>query len=500
MYNSASQAWSALDGIRRSMLTRIERYAALTIPKVCLPDGYDQLTTDETHDYQSLGAQAVNHLSNKLMLSMFAPSRPFLKLVPGKKTKAKIQQMGASPVELDQILASGEREAIAALDRTGQRPKLFSVMRHLIVAGNVCLDLSKQSMRALALRNFVVKRDIEGDVKMAVIHECLRFDELDPEVQKILQRRYSPETKVDFYKWINRNDNGAYTLSQWVNETRLPKPFDGRYPKNKLPYLFLTWDLGDEADYGTSLVEEYAGDLEALSTLSESIVDGAVLGTEYRWLVNPNGTTQVEDLQNSKNGDALPGVPTDIAPSQGGNPSAITVAEKVLDRYERRVARGFLMGSAVIRDAERVTTEEVRLTAQELETAYGGVYSTLATSLQKPVGEWLFKQIDLDLKGTDIDLTVVTGLDALSRNGDLENLRLALADLGGFATLPEALLVRLDFDAIAAFVGQGRNIDLLKFLKSSEQTQDDQATQAAARVEETAATAAAEAAAQGQAQ
>jgi hypothetical protein len=477
------------------MLTRIERYAALTIPKVCLPDGYDHNATDETHDYQSIGAQAVNHLSNKLMLSMFAPSRPFSKLVPGKRAKAQAAAMKMTDIQLQQVLANGEREAIAALDNKGQRPRLFQVMRHLIVAGNVLLCLEKDQLRAIGLKNYVVKRNIRGEVMTIVIREKLKFDELDADIVALYSRNYTAESEVDFYKWIKREPNGSYTMTQWINGDQLPKKYNGRWPADRLPYLALTWDLADEADYGTGLVEEYSGDFEALSALSESVVDGAVLGTEYRWMVNPNGITQVEDLNNSENGDALPGLPSDVAPSQGGNPQAITVASEVLDRYERRVSRGFLMGSAVIRDAERVTQEEVRLTANELETAYGGVYSTLAASLQKPVAIWLFDTIELDIKGADLDITIVTGLDALSRNGDLENFRLAMGDMASIAQVPDNLAPRVKWEEVGAFIGQGRNIDLSKFLMTDAEFAAKQQAEQVSRVEETVVTEAGTAAA-----
>jgi hypothetical protein len=222
--------------------------------------------------------------------------------------------------------------------------------------------------------------------------------------------------------------------------------------------------LSDDADYGTGLVEEYARDFEAISVLSEALVNGGVLAAEFRWMVNPNGVTQVEDVAKSNNGDALPGLEADVKPVMGGNPKAIEVLSVALDRWERRVSRGFLMGSAIIRDAERVTQEEVRMTANELETAYGGVYSTLAASLQKPVGLWLLDASDVSIQGTQIEITIVTGLDALSRNGDLENFRMAMGDMAQVAQLPEAVQARLKWDEIKAFIGQGRNVDLNKFM------------------------------------
>lgn len=475
MYTTASQLWTASDSLRRGLISRVERYAALTIPKVLLPTGYNSDATDESHDYQSLGAQAVNHISNKLMLAMFAPSRPFAKLMPGPRAKKQAELMKLTETQLESILANGEREAIRELDSRGQRPKLFQVMRHLVVAGNVLLNLEQRGMRVIGLKNYVVKRNIWGEVLHICIKEDVKFDELDSDIIKLYRSQYQDDHKVSFYKWIKRTESGSYTMTQWVDEKLLPKEYNGRWPAEALPYQAITWDIADEADYGTGLVEEYIGDFEAISVLSEATVDGSVLGTELRWLVNPTGQTSVDDLNNSENGDAIPGIPGDIAPTSGDNYKAVEVATATLDRYERRIGRGFLMGSAVIRDAERVTQEEVRLTAQELETAYGGVYSTLAGSLQKPVARWLFKSVKLDLKGADLDVTIVTGLDALSRNGDLENFRAAMGDMASIASVPPELAARIKWTDVASFVGQGRNIDLSRFVMGEEEFSQKQA-------------------------
>jgi hypothetical protein len=490
MYRSASDLWQRCHGLRSGLIRRIERYAALTIPKVCYPDGYNSDSTDESHDYQSLGAQATNHLSNKLMMAMFAPSRPFAKLRAGKKAQAQAAQMKLTPVQLDSILAKGERDAVAALDNKGQRPKLFQVCRHLVVAGNCLLITEKDHLRVLGIKKYVVKRNVKGEVLHVCIREKVRFDELEPKIIEAYRKWYQDDHECEFYKWVKKEPNGSWTMTQWLDEKRLPKEYDGRWPADSCPYIPLTWDLADESDYGTGLVEEYIGDLEACSTLSESTVDGAVLGTEFRMMVNPAGVTTVDDLKNSVNGDYVPGMPQDVAPTVGGNPNSITVAETVNDKYEKRIARGFLMGSAVIRDAERVTTEEVRLTANELETAYGSVYSSLANQLQRPVAAWLFKTIELDLKGADLDITIVTGLDALSRSGDLDNFRLAMGDLATATAVPPELAARLKWEEIAAFIGQGRGVELSKFVMTdaqyAEKVQQQQAQQAEQQVATTA--------------
>ena len=462
----ASEFWAEREQDRSGMLERFERYAAMTVAKVLHPKNYKQRQDPDTQDYQSLGAQGTNHLANKLMLAMFAPSRPFIKLQAVQSFLKKIAKMGLTETQINETLVQGERAAIKKLDSLGQRPKLFQIMRQLIVVGNCMLVLDKKAMRVISIRNYVVKRNIRGEVIEACIREKVKFNELDPAVQKQLSIRHTEDSEVNFYKWLKREQNGQMSMTQWVEDIRLPKEFNGRWAIDKCPYQILTWDLSDDADYGTGLVEEYARDFEAVSVLSEAIVNGGVLAAEFRWMVNPNGVTSVEDVATSNNGDALPGLESDVKPITGGNPKAIEILTMALDRWERRISRGFLMGSAIIRDAERVTQEEVRMTANELETAYGGVYSTLAASLQKPVGSWLLEASDFTIQGTEIEITIVTGLDALSRNGDLENFRLAMGDIAQMATLPPDVQARFKWDEIKAFIGQGRNVDLNKFMLS----------------------------------
>lgn len=467
---SAQQWWMSGEADKQTMMFRTERYAALTIQKICLPNGFDSAGTDQAHDYQALGAQGVNHLTNKLMLAMFAPSRPFFRVAPGKAASAQMKQQGIKDEDLAPLLSATERAAVERLDELGQRPKLYATMRHLIIAGNVQLCLDEDNIRVIALRNFCVKRDHSGRVHSNIIKECVKFDELDPAVQAALPGKYNADTKVDHYRWIKWNyETSMYEMTQWVNEHQLPQPFNGRWTDEDCPYVILTWDLADDSDYATGLVEEYLGDLEALSVLAEAIVDAAVLGTEFRWLVNPSGVTQAEDLAASKNGDALSGKPEDIAPTSGGNAQNLQAAIEVSSIYEKRLSLAFMLQSALTRDAERVTAEEIRQNAMELETAFGGVYTSLAQTLQGKIARWLLKASGNTITGTDMKVIVITGLDALSRNGDLDNLRAAFGDLAQLTNAPPQLLARLKYDPLVAFVGDGRGIDLRPYVMSDQE-------------------------------
>ena len=499
MNESASQCWHRLDGLKEPLMTRVERYAALTIPKVCLPRGFNVESMDQTHDYQSLGAQAVNHVVNKLMVAMFAPSRPFFRVAEGKKTRESAAQAGISETAISDILASMEREGSRMLDKLAQRPKLYQALRHLVITGNALMILDPKLIRVMGLRYFNVKRTHDGKIHTLVIREQMCFNELDEKVQSLWDTKYKPTDMVSHYRYIRRQ-RGGYVMSQWVDEQRLPKEFDARWSEDKFPYRVLAWDLADESDYGTGLVEEYAGDFEALSVLAESIVTGGVVGTEFRWVANPNGITSIEDFRNSVNGDTIPGNAKDINAISPPVAEGVKIAQAVSSGYEQRISRGFLLGSAVTRDAERVTAEEIRLTAMELESSFGGVYSALAPSMQEPVATWMLANADTPVTGSDLSIVIVTGLDALSRNGDLENLKLGIATLGGLINVPEPLQMRIKWQELSDFIGQAVGIDLKRFIMTDEEfsqvQQAMQAQQAAAAAAEAGGVAQAEAAAQ----
>lgn len=467
---SGAGAWGRLSAIKQNLLTRAERYAQLTIPKVCLPEGQTPETMDETHDYQALGAQAVNNVVNKLMIAMFAPSRPFFRVAEGKTTKRQAAEQGISETDLNNILAGMERDAAKQLDAKGQRPKLYQACRHLVVTGNCLMIIAKDSIRILGLRYYCVKRTHDGKIHTLVIREKMRFDELDYDIQELWQTKYRKDNEVSHYKLICRTPQGGYYMTQWIDEQRLPAKYDGRWSdEKKLPYRALTWDLADESDYGTGLCEEYAGDLESLSVLSEAIVTGAVVSTEFRWTVNPNGVTSVDDMRDSKNGDTIGGSSKDVGAITPGVTEGVKIAQAVSQEYIQRISRGFLMGSAITRDAERVTAEEVRMQTAELQSSFGGTYSALAPSLQEPIAIWMLASADRTVAGTDLSIVIVTGLDALSRNGDLENLRMAMQDLSMFAQAPEPLMQRVKWNDLASYVGQGRGVDLARFIMNDQE-------------------------------
>ncbi|WP_416142558.1 portal protein, partial [Escherichia coli] len=84
---------------------------------------------------------------------------------------------------------------------------------------------------------------------------------------------------------------------------------------------------------------------------------------------------------------------------------------------EARLSYAFMLNSAVQRTGVRVTAEEIRYVASELEDTLGGVYSILSQELQLPLVRVLLKQLQAtqqipELPKEAVEPTISTGLEA----------------------------------------------------------------------------------------
>lgn len=481
--DTAQSRWQQLDAKRQGLLTRCERYAALTLPSVCPEDGYDEGTDELSLSLNSIGAQAVNSLTNKMMLAMFAPSRPFMKfdLPMGEKNKI-LKALNLDDATFREEMAVAEKEAIRFLDSTGSRPKLYDLFNHLIITGNALKLNENDSMRIIGIKDFVSRRNVKGRVIEIIFRECVEVDELPEDLQQFAKLlKHTDDKKVHYYRWWCW-DGKKYIEKQYLDDTHITLPqYNGQYKPEDMPAQHHVWRIADKRNYGIGHVEDYIGDFEGLDQLTEAEVNGAILASEFRWLANPGGMTRPEDIQRSRNGDVVPGQEGDLSLVNAGQVAgALQVVSASADKYIRRVGQGFLLTSAVQRDAERVTAEEIRLLANELETGLGGIYSRLAIDLQLPIAYWLMKNVDSGVfKGSDFEPVIVTGLDALSRNGDLENMQLFLGDVAQITSMPPEVQQYLKLDSIFSALAAGRGLRSSDFInKQSEVDQRNAEAQA----------------------
>ena len=136
----------------------------------------------------------------------------------------------------------------------------------------------------------------------------------------------------------------------------------------------LRFNTVDGEDYGRGRVEEFIGDLRSLDGLSQALVEGASVASKVVFLVSPSATTKPGTLAKAGNGAIIQGRPEDVGVVQVGKTADFATAANLAATIERRILEAFLVMN--IRNAERVTAEEVRLTQLELEQSLGGLFSS----------------------------------------------------------------------------------------------------------------------------
>ena len=130
-----------------------------------------------------------------------------------------------------------------------------------------------------------------------------------------------------------------------------------------------------------------------------------------------------------------------------------------------------------VRNAERVTAEEVRLTQLELEQQLGGIFSLLTVSFLIPYlnRTLLVLQRSNELPKLPKDLVrpkIVAGINALGRGQDRESLNMFIASIA--QTLgPETLLRYINPEEAIKRLAAAQGIDVLNLVKTQEQLAED---------------------------
>ena len=462
---------------REIYLDRARECAKLTIPTLIPLEASGKHTKFPT-PHQGVGARGVNNLASKLLLSLFPPNSPFFTMRVDDFTATEIAQEEGARAKVDEALGKYERSVMQSIEDSGDRSAHFEAIKHLIVAGNVLLYLPKDGgTRVFPLSRYVTVRDPMGQMLETIIEEEIAFVSLPEDLKELVSSgELGAEVQVDPKSTVKLHTKfyleGNKVLSyQEVDGVRIPKS-EGSWPKEKSPILALRWTRVDGEDYGRSYVEEYLGDLISLEGLSKALLEGAAASARLVFLVRPNGVTRAKDVMTAENGAAVSGQQDDVQTLQVDKQADMSVAQQQIVAIIDRLAYAFLMNSAVQRNGERVTAEEVRFMAGELEDALGGVYSILSQEYQLPyvmrVMDRLTKMKKLPTLPKGVAKpNIVTGLEALGRGHDLSKYDLflkALAPLG-----PEVLQTEMNVSDYITRIGTALGIDLDGLIKSADE-------------------------------
>lgn len=411
---------------REDFLSRAREYSKLTLPYI-LPETETRQGAANQHGYTSAGAKAVNHLSNKLVMTLFPPQKDYFKLAFSSEAKEGLEEEGYDVQEMSQLLVKATEAANEYQDSISLRSALIEVEKNLIISGNCLLLLppDKKPAKAIPLDRYVQRLCSDFTLMELIIEKKKEFGALSSEIRDLLKaaklKDYTAEEKTTLYTYVVKRDD-VYHIFETCDNVVISAPQTVKEEKN-LPWLSLRWNQHYEEDYGRGRVEDTAGDLFAIEFLSSALAKGMVLMADVKYFLKNGSTIDIDHFVTSETGEVIRGNIEDIGVLQLERFADFTSIKAVLDDYKREVGQSYLQNSAIRRDAERVTAYELSLDAQEIETSLGGVYTSQANSLQKPLA---YRGLagagvkEVILKGVEPE--IATGLEALGRSGDMDKI------------------------------------------------------------------------------
>jgi hypothetical protein len=483
---SVAGRYDTLTTYRTPYLNRGYDCAELTLPALLPRQGHSSTTILPT-PFQSVGARGVNHLGSKLLMSLFPPNTPIFKMLMDEGIITELEQRAGGEEEaknlrtqFDKAFSKIERTVMSEIEASGDRTTLFETLKHLLVVGNALIHQAKEGLRTFPLNQFVVRRDPAGNVLEIILKE-----EVDPiVVPKVIRdamtednsKSYASKKSLSLYTYVVRTPKNWVTYQevcgQIIENTR------GTYPLDRCPWIALRFNRINGEDYGRGYVEEYIGDFTSLENLTAAIVQGAAAASKVLFLVKPNSSTKVKVLARTPNGGFASGNAEDVTVLRLDKANDFATAKNLRDDFISQLSYAFLLNTAIQREAERVTAEEIRYMAEELEQTLGGFYSIMSIELQLPYIN--IKMDGLQRKGKlpklpkgSVRPAIVTGLEALGRGNDRNKLVRFLQTLAaalGPAAVPQFVNVLEVIDRLAIADG----IDTKGLIKTAAEMQQEQ--------------------------
>lgn len=418
---SARRIWDRLHDARQASFW--EEYASWTIPSVCR-----KRNQSLRYDYQSVGAMLVNSLSAKLAQVLFPPNSSFFKLM-------------TSDSSIEAALSEIELSSSNQLFDNASYAQLMYALQSLIITGNTLLERTPNGFHVYSALDYVVDRDLEGNVRAIVIKQIAKEEDLTAYAKQQLsipERSYleiqdTTSREFELYTLVYWDEQQQLWISsQYIDDIAIHEQ-EGKFSKNLCPYIPVRWSACSGEWFGRGQVEMFAGDFLKLSALSRALADYEDGSTNVKVVVSPNSSMDVDKLDDPESGLVILGEPNEIQALEFGQYQKIQALQQSINMITQRLSTAFMLGLNQ-RQGERVTAYEVQLQAQDAEITLGGVYSLLSQSLHLPLAYLLCYELDKDVGAAvaagDIDVQIITGVQALSRNAELQQWVSCTQELG----------------------------------------------------------------------
>ncbi len=428
-----AERFQHLDSVRSSKLERSRYMSSLTIPSLLPVDGLTN-NAELPKPFSSVAARGVTNMSSR-MLSALLPlnDMPFFKF--------ELSNGEAPDPEMFSYMESLSHQIYTKLTANNLRESLFLALQHLIVSGD-CLVVMEDdhTFRVYRLDQYAVRRDIDGSVVELIYLDWVPKDPNSSTYESFDNNFFPsswnslnalPDYQAHFCRVVKNREEDRWDYYSEDEEGNMVE--EGEYTNT--PFMPLRWIGVTGEDYGRSHCEEILGDIETLEAYTKALIDGMTAASTFWIAVDPAGVTDIDDVAQSPTGSFIGARQADVftvSPAQTISPQ-LSAAQNAVEQMRREVGAAFLSGAQGVRQAERVTATEVRMLGMEIENVLGGAFSAIARALLEPIVKrtiaLMFRDGELDERLADefmtdgqLSISIVTGLQALSRDSDLTKL------------------------------------------------------------------------------
>jgi hypothetical protein len=432
---------------REPFLRRARQYAELTVPSLLPPMGHN-FTSDLPEPYNEFGGDAVPYLASKFLLALLPPNELAARLEVSNEVLLASGKT-ETPPDVESGLAKSELLIRKEVERLHWREATYLTIQLLLVTGSACEVMTPDALiKVFRLDQFVTVRDAVGKMVKTITLEEMHPSTVPEELQWMIDPAVAkdPNGTVELYTGWFRQPDGRYKTYQELNGKRVPKSL-GYYDEDTLNVWCPRWAAVPKENYGRSKIEEHIGAFRTLENASRSVVEGIAMASRHITLVSPNaaGGNLRARIAKANNGAVLSGREEDVKMLKFENINGVELADQTVVRVTQKLAAAFLKSGDMRRDAERVTAEEIRMLAQEIESGLGGAYTLLASNLMAPRFNRLIYLMKKSKRLPDwpkktINVTLTTGIAALGRAADAQKYAEAL---GVVVKLPEQYQARV---------------------------------------------------------
>ena len=435
---------------------------------------------------QSINAYGLNTLAAKMMLGAFPPGLSGWKFNPEEhKLDPDIREDPTLYSQVMYALARREEAHRARLEATKSRSALVKYCKLLLLTGNAATlwtDIDHPII--YNMHHYAVKREASGTPIAGVIKESVSRMVSDDDVIAAADRSKtstpnaaSPwDDEITIYhcqKLIRDGDKKEYVYWQEVEGGEVIEDTVA-YSDFETPTIYFGWMIPEYgSNWGIPYCSDYEGDMQAVENFSAALQDGGAAAARFLTLVDPNGQTELKDILEADNLDVVPGREQDVKTLRSDKGGDLAVTSNEMESAARRLGQAFLMFSAIQRKGERVTAEEWRILAGEIDQAMGGLYSDFSQTSQRYfVLRFMFLHQESDPKLGKLPeglvrINVVTGIDTLGQSSEGNRLREYMMEAK--EALGEALVQHIDPSDYLRRLAAVKNIKAEGLVKGAEQ-------------------------------